>query len=103
MIPVDNIGGSNRLRATRDGSFQEISRRSHNAADSFHLAMAAAAVNESLVTISYDWRIRPILNRRAGRSATHLVYGTIWACREFIYAIGLTLSGHTGRDRASLN
>lgn len=57
MLTVENVGGSNRLRAIRDGSFQEVSRRSHSQADLFHLAMAAAAANDSLATISYDWYV----------------------------------------------
>jgi hypothetical protein len=57
MLTVENVGGSNRLRAIRDGSFQEVARRSHSQVDPFHLAMAAAAVNDGLATISYDWYV----------------------------------------------
>src|SRR5215217_7896360 len=54
-IPVVNIAGSNRLKLVRDGSFQEVARRSFNATDPFYLAMTAAAANEAGYQISYDY------------------------------------------------
>src|SRR4051794_11216281 len=56
-IPVTNIGGSNRLKLVRDGSFQEVGRRSFNATEPFHLAMSAAAANEGNYQISYDYYV----------------------------------------------
>jgi len=56
-VPVANVGGSNQLKLVRDGSFQEVGRRSFGATDPFHLAMAAAAANEANYQISYDYRV----------------------------------------------
>lgn len=56
-LPVANVAGSNRLKLVRDGSFQEAGRRSFNATDPFHLAMAAAAANEGNYQISYDYYV----------------------------------------------
>ncbi|HEX6961776.1 MAG TPA: hypothetical protein VF175_07915, partial [Lacipirellula sp.] len=57
VYPVDNIGGSNRMRVLRDGGFQEAEYNSGNPADPFYVAMSAAAIAESLYQISYDYYI----------------------------------------------
>ncbi len=57
MKPIDNIAGSNRMRITRTGGFQQSSRRSFNITEPYHLAMEAAAANEGLYLISYDYYI----------------------------------------------
>jgi hypothetical protein len=57
MKPIDNIAGSNRMRITRTGGFQQASRRSFSTSEAYHLAMEAAAGNEANYLISYDYYI----------------------------------------------
>jgi hypothetical protein len=57
MKPIDIIAGSNRMRITRTGGFQQASRRSFSTSEAYHLAMAAAAGNEANYLISYDYYI----------------------------------------------
>ena len=57
MKPIDNIAGSNRMRITRTGGFQQASRRSFSTSEAYHLAMEAAAANEANYLISYDYYI----------------------------------------------
>jgi hypothetical protein len=51
---IENVGGSQRMNVPRT-AFQSAGREESNPASPFFLAMAAAAVNESLYEISYDW------------------------------------------------
>jgi hypothetical protein len=56
-FPIDNIGGSNRMRVLRNGDFQEAEHATSNPASPFYQAMLAASVDETLYEISYDWYI----------------------------------------------
>ena len=91
QIPVDNVAGSNRLRVVRDGSFQEVGRRSFNATDPFHLAMSAAAANESGYLISYDYRV----DTSTGGFGTFLQLGTYLNAGDGYYAQDFP---NTGKD-----
>ena len=102
-IPVVNVAGSNRLQVVRDGSFQEVGRRSHSATDTFHLAMAAAAANESLYQISYDYRV----DTSTGGFGTFLQLGTYVNAADGYYAQDFPGAGKdlelNGADLASGN
>jgi hypothetical protein len=56
-FPIDNIGGSNRMRVLRDGDFQEAERTTSNPADPLYQEMLAASANEAGYQISYDYYI----------------------------------------------
>jgi hypothetical protein len=56
-FPIDNIGGSNRMRVLRNGDFQEAEHSTGNPASAFYQAMLAASADESLYEISYDYYI----------------------------------------------
>src|SRR5688572_8643433 len=56
-FPIDNIGGSLRMRVLRNGDFQEAEHASGNPTSPFVLAMIAASVDETLYEISYDYYI----------------------------------------------
>jgi hypothetical protein len=56
-FPIDNIGGSNRMRVLRNGDFQEAEHATGNPASPFFQAMLAASVDETLYEISYDYYI----------------------------------------------
>jgi hypothetical protein len=71
-IPIANVAGSNRMKVVRDGSFQEVGRRSFNTTDAFHQAMNAAAANEGGYRISYDYYV----DTSTGGFGTFLQLGT---------------------------
>ncbi len=56
-FPIDNIGGSQRMRVLRDGGFQEAERNAGADGSPFYNSMVAAAGNEAGYLISYDWYI----------------------------------------------
>jgi hypothetical protein len=73
-FPIVNIGGSNRMEVTDTASFQQAGRETTNPADPWFIALSAAALNESLATLSYDWYIDTSLP--AGNYGTFLQLGT---------------------------
>jgi hypothetical protein len=56
-FPIDNVGGSYRLRVLRSGDFQEAERNAGADGSNFYLSMQAAAAAEALYEISYDYYI----------------------------------------------
>ena len=56
-FPIVNIGGSNRMAVARNGDFQEAERNAGADFSPFYNAMQAAAANESLYQVSYDYYI----------------------------------------------
>ena len=81
-IPVANIGGSNRIKIVRDGSFQEIGRRSFNTTEPFHLTMNAAAADEANYVISYDYYV----DTSTGGFGSFLQLGTYVNAADGYYA-----------------
>ena len=71
-FPIVNIGGSNRMGVDRSGGFQEAEYASTGATDPLVLAFNAAAVDETLYQISYDWYV----DTSAGGYGTFLQVGT---------------------------
>jgi hypothetical protein len=102
-IPVSNIAGSNRLKVVRDGSFQEVGRRSFNATEPFHLAMNAAAANEANYQISYDYYV----DTSTGGFGNFLQLGTYVNAADGYYAQDFPGAGKdlelNGGDLASGN
>lgn len=72
-FPIDNIGGSLRMRVVQTAAFQEAGREGSNPADPFYQAMLAASANEAGYVISYDWYIDTSLATTIG---TFLQLGT---------------------------
>src|SRR5688572_19471166 len=56
-FPIDNVGGSMRMRVLRNGDFQEAEHATGNTASPFFQAMLAASADETLYEISYDYYI----------------------------------------------
>jgi hypothetical protein len=92
-FPIDNIGGSLRMRVLRDGDFQEAERIGSNPADPFYQAMVAAAANEAGYLISYDWYIDT--SAFGGGAGTFLQLGTYVNSGSGYYAQDFP---NTGKD-----
>jgi len=57
-FPIENVGGSNRMRVARTpGDFQEADRSTGSASDPLYQALLAASANEAGYVLSYDYRI----------------------------------------------
>jgi hypothetical protein len=56
-FPIVNIGGSLRMEVMDTAAFQQAGRETGNPADPQYIIMALGALDETLVTLSYDWYI----------------------------------------------
>jgi hypothetical protein len=56
-FPIENIGGSNRMRVANTASFQDAGHEGGNTSSTFFLAMQAAAANPSGYEFHYDWLV----------------------------------------------
>jgi hypothetical protein len=85
--PIVNIGGSNRMGIAQSASFQEAGREGSNPADTFYLAMAAAAANEAGYELSYDWYVDTSLTPGANGNflqlATYVNSGSGYYAQDF--------------------
>src|SRR4051794_38788378 len=70
---IVNIGGSNRMEVPL-GGFQVAGRETGNPADPQFIIMNLGSIDESLVTLSYDWYVDPTLS--PGNYGTFLQLGT---------------------------
>jgi hypothetical protein len=68
--PIDNVGGSNRMRVLDTAAFQQAGRETGNPADPMYQAMLAASSDEANYTISYDWYVDTSVNPGGGTSGT---------------------------------
>jgi len=57
VFPIDNVGGSQRMRVLRNGDFQEAERNAGNDGSAFYNSMAAAAAAPGNYLIKYDYYI----------------------------------------------
>jgi PEP-CTERM motif len=72
--PIVNIGGSNRMEVLDTASFQQAGRETGNPTDLQYIIMALGAIDETLVTLSYDWYIDTSLS--PGNYGNFLQLGT---------------------------
>jgi hypothetical protein len=69
-FPIDNVGGSLRMRVLDTGAFQQAGHETGNAASPFYQSMLAASLDETLYQISYDWYIDTSVNPGGGSSGS---------------------------------
>ena len=72
VLPIDFIGGSNRMRVLRTGSFQETGRETSNPGEDVYQALLAASANEAAYHFDYDWYV----DTSAGGFGNFLQIGT---------------------------
>jgi len=68
---IVNIGGSLRMEVPDTGAFQQAGRESGNPLDPQYIAMLAGSVDETLLTLSYDWYIDTSVNPGGGAALSN--------------------------------
>lgn len=95
-FPIDNIGGSLRMRVVNTNSFQEAGRESGANGSPFFLAMAAAAANEAGYVLSYDWYVDTTLTNNPGgflQLGTYVNTGSGYYAQDFPAIKDVELNG----------
>jgi hypothetical protein len=73
-FPIVTIGGSKRMEVLDTAAFQQAGRETGNPADQEYITMSLGSVDESLITLSYDWYIDTSLS--PGNYGNFLQLGT---------------------------